>query len=201
MNKQYNIIADANSSYKLSKLPNLIALDGAAEIFKAQNILPTLIIGDLDSIKPSTHKYFKDKNVKIIQIDDQNSTDLDKGILHCLEHDATDIVIHNAIGSRLDHTLYNTRTLKKYHNNKTLIKIINESESIQYLQDCTIEISGNIGQNIAIMAADEAVVSSQGLKYEMTDYLIKFGASESTSNELAKPNAKLTIIGGAFLIS
>ncbi len=197
---EFNIIADASSEYKLSIKTNLIALDGAAEFLRTNNIVPSVIIGDFDKVTKSTLEYFSSKGVKIIQDLDQNSTDLDKGIGYCISNGATIINIHNALGGRLDHTLYNTRILKKYYNPNLVIKIFNTTETMQYFENSTIEVTGNLNSMFSLLSAPSAIITSSGLEYDMQDYSLEFGKSESSSNSLKYTTAIITINGYAFAI-
>src|SRR5277367_6590431 len=105
--KKFHIVANASPFLPIPTYPShdVIALDGAAETLKKFKIIPKIIIGDLDSISPKTLKFFAQQQVAIIKDSDQNSTDLDKGIRHALSLGAEEIIISNALGGRIDHTL------------------------------------------------------------------------------------------------
>ena len=192
---EFNIIADAHNKPIICN--NMIVLDGAAEFIKAT---PLVIIGDFDKVTKSTLDHFQNLGVKIIKIDDQNSTDLDKGIKYCLEQNATSINIHNAIGGRMDHTLYNTRILKKYYHPKVSIKLFHEDEVMQYFENCTIDARGDSKSRFSLLSAPSATITSVGLEYDMQDYKLEYGKSESTCNKLKSSTAKISIVGGALLI-
>ena len=192
---EFNIIADAHNKPIICN--NMIVLDGAAEFIKAT---PLVIIGDFDKVTKSTLDHFQNLGAKIIKIDDQNSTDLDKGIKYCLEQNATSINIHNAIGGRMDHTLYNTRILKKYYHPKVSIKLFHEDEVMQYFENCTIDVRGDSKSRFSLLSAPSAIINSVGLEYDMQDYKLEYGKSESTCNKLKSSTAKISIVGGALLI-
>jgi thiamine pyrophosphokinase len=192
---EFNIIADAHNKPIICN--NMIVLDGAAEFIKAT---PLVIIGDFDKVTKSTLDHFQNLGAKIIKIDDQNSTDLDKGIKYCLEQNATSINIHNAIGGRMDHTLYNTRILKKYYHPEVSIKLFHEDEVMQYFENCTIDVRGDSKSRFSLLSAPSAIINSVGLEYDMQDYKLEYGKSESTCNKLKSSTAKISIVGGALLI-
>lgn len=195
----YNIIADADETFIPAITSNIIALDGAAEILRKNNIVPQIIIGDFDKVTKSTLDYFAQKSVEIIKIEDQNSTDLDKGIRYCLDHNASTINIYNAIGGRMDHTLYNTRILKKYYNLNSSIKIIHNEEKLEYFEDVTLEINGKTGSRLSIISAPAAILISSGLEYDMHNHKLEYGKTESTSNSLKSNFAKIIIYGGVLI--
>ena len=62
----------------------IIAADGGANFLADHNIIPELIIGDLDSIEEQ--KINNVETQKIIRISNQNTTDLEKVLLLSLIH-------------------------------------------------------------------------------------------------------------------
>lgn len=197
------IIADSPSRLidgDVKSYDRVICLDGIAPYAYEAGIKPHIVIGDLDNISQNNINSLRKKGVKIIKVDDQNTSDLDKGISLALSYNATEIHILNALGGRTDHTLYNLRALRKHYTNSCIIKIINGQENIQYFKDQEIKVQGTIGDNIAIMAMPQAMVNSKGLKYELTDYKMNIGFSESISNQLAKKSATIHIKGEVLII-
>lgn len=195
----FRIIADAPLDAAFDG-DNLVVLDGYANRLLNTNIVPAVIIGDFDAVNPETLEHFSKLGSKIIHDTCQNSTDLDKAIKYCDSQKATEIHIYNALGGRLDHTLYNTRILKKYYKNSRRIKLFNGEEVAEFFQDCTLGINGEVGQNIAVMSAPKAVVTTSGLKYDMDALELEFGAAESSCNSTAKNFAKIQINGQILLI-
>ena len=202
------IIADADKNFidfPKSKDKALIVVDGAANNAYKIGIYPDVISGDFDSISDVALQYFKNSNkTKIINTPDQNYTDLEKSIIYCQkEYNPRNIYVLNAIGGdRLDHTIANFRLGKKFlDNNKNIIFIKYGNQCIQHIKNSRLEINGKIGDNVAILSSgDDAFATSNGLKYEMTDYHLIFGVQESTSNELIANNATIYIKGYGIVI-
>lgn len=193
------IIADAPSDIEIPE-GKLIVLDGFANKLLNTNIIPYAIIGDLDQITNQAISHFKNLGVKIIKDSCQNSTDLDKGINFCDLENASEIHIHNALGGRIDHTLYNTRALNKHHNNTRRIKLFNNDEILEYFSDCSLYLRCLENEPIAIMSAPKAIVTSNGLKYELNNLLLEYGKTESSSNTTLKKLVTLEIIGRSHII-
>lgn len=199
---KFHIIANAPLLQPLAYPPahELIALDGAAEIIRNDKLSPKIIIGDLDSISESTLKFFENDGTEIIKLLAQDTTDLDKGIKHALALGATEILISNALGGRLDHTLYNYRILKKYYKNLKKIRINTSQECVQYFEDAIVTIKSPKNSPIAIMSCPKAVVTSTGLVYDMKDYVLELGAKESSCNKVEKGVCNIEIKGSALII-
>ena len=94
----------------------IIAADGGANFLADHNIIPELIIGDLDSVEEQ-----KIKNVetqKIIRISNQNTTDLEKVLLNTQSPLTLGI---GFLGSRIDHELAALSALVKFSHKKIIL--------------------------------------------------------------------------------
>jgi thiamine pyrophosphokinase len=177
----------------------LIATDGAANDLRKKRLTPDVIIGDFDSITPRVRNAFDKQGVAFHETPDQNFSDLEKAIMFALQHGATDIVILSALGKRTDHTLKNISLLKKFFSSKISIRLVSATEDIRLVTG-KHRLSGKAGSRVSVVALTKAVVSSRGLKYDMTNYVLELGKSESTSNALSATTAHLEIHGKAILI-
>ena len=94
----------------------IVAADGGANFLADHNIVPELIIGDLDSVEEQ-----KIKNVetqKIIRISNQNTTDLEKVLLNTQSPLTLGI---GFLGSRIDHELAALSALVKFSHKKIIL--------------------------------------------------------------------------------
>ncbi len=89
-----------------------VAADGGANNAFAMGLRPDVIIGDLDSIRPSVLKAFASS--VIIQERRQDNTDLEKALDVCVAEHVDNVVILGATGGRLDMTLGNLFSVWKY---------------------------------------------------------------------------------------
>ncbi len=179
---------------------NLVALDGIANVLKEWQLSPNVILGDFDSISPDTKKFFESNKVELVYAPSQDNTDLEKAIAFCDERKARKIEIYNALGGRTDHTLGNMSFLKKCYRKDRPIKLYSEQECLEYLEDIRLTIHGKKGDRLAVLGFSKARITSSGLSYDMKDYLLDLGKSESISNSLALDRTNLLIQGQALLI-
>jgi thiamine pyrophosphokinase len=199
----------ANNGLELPKLKffsgrKIIALDGAANRLVEQNIIPDFTIGDLDSLSLSVRRWLLENGKEVIESDDQDSTDLEKGILFADKKGAEDIIICNCLGGmRLDHSIFNLRVLKKYHDERRRLRVLYEGSFAEYYPDKIIKVKGVKFDPIAVMSFPKATISSKGLRYEMKEYPIEFGDKESACNEIMSENGEceISIKGEAVIIS
>jgi len=202
----YVIVANSksiskNKLIKYSHESIIIALDGIANHLQKVGFIPNIIIGDFDSIKESTVKFFKKFKVKMIKIDDQNSTDLDKAISYCNQNKAKDITIINALGGdRPDHLIMNLRSLRKHYQPNRRIRILEKQYYLEYFKNRSLKIIGRENDNLAILSFPKARVTTNGLKYEMNNYNLEFGYKESSSNKFKKNLVYIKIKGEVVIM-
>lgn len=188
----------------------IVALDGAANTLLNLGIKPHIILGDFDSI--NTEKalpqvaishlktpYYNSQAIRIVPAPDQNNTDLTKGIRYCDQEGAQSIAIICATGRRLDHHEANLRSLYKEYRAKRPLIIHGEEQSVRLLRDEAFSFSGEIGDKFGAVAYPEAEISSEGLRYELKDFPLKFALSDSTCNELQSNKVNLTVRGNALI--
>ena len=172
----------------------VIALDGAGNYFEEFDFL----IGDLDSLLDAEDAIAR-QDPKVIQVSDQSSTDLHKGIRYADSLGATHIDIVNALGGRIDHAAMNIRTLRLLHSDTRTLCLIDSGQSLTYYEDSRIELEGKIGEHIGVLAAPTAIVNSDGLKYDMKNTKLEWGLCESSSNSFVKEKVMIEIRGGILV--
>jgi thiamine pyrophosphokinase len=176
----------------------LICADGGANTAKNLGLIPDYIIGDLDSVKDETLKYFNDKS-KIIRIKRQNDTDVEKCLKFAIKKKYVEVILLGAIGDRLDHSFCNLGIVKKFFH-KIKIRIISE-KSILTPYSGKVELDTIKGETISVYGLDDKTkITTQGLKYPLTKSLLPFGSKESTSNVAEKDYVQLKIEGGIIFV-
>jgi len=204
-NNEWLLIADGAplSPQKLRALAEnkqVMVLDGAYLYAKQAGLKIAILLGDFDTIAKEDLAAARASGIEIVHAPDQNKTDLEKGLLHLDQLQASQIDIAAATGRRLQHELYNLRLLKKYHRNDRSLIVHSAIEIIRYYQDTEIQITGKIGESIGIFAFPEATVTTSGLKYELTDIALHFELRNSVVNELAQVTVVVKIRGSVLII-
>jgi thiamine pyrophosphokinase len=90
----------------------IVAADGGANIARRFGLLPDVIIGDLDSLLPSTRRFFRTSS--IVRVRRQDNTDLEKALDFLVDEKCRSATILGATGKRLDFTLGNLSVLWNY---------------------------------------------------------------------------------------
>ena len=87
----------------------IIAVDGSVNKLFDLQIIPDVIIGDLDSLQN-----IKNKNIELVETPDQNKTDFRKTLEWCIEKNILNISIFGISGESEDHFLGNYYTLSDF---------------------------------------------------------------------------------------
>ena len=198
----------------------IISLDGATNQFLKNERKPHVILGDLDSIESAAEwgiketfsninddssPYYGIDGLLIVPAKDQNYTDLHKAIIYCDSVGATEIVIINAHGGRMDHELGNISLLKCLYRPDRPIRMRTDLQTLEFVhaskdKPMVINVSGKIGDYIGVVGFPKAtLVKSAGVQYTATHYPLEL-LSGSTCNPLTAEEAQLTITGDALII-
>jgi len=176
----------------------LFCADGGANYAKKLGLIPDFIIGDLDSIKNSTLKYFLNQS-KIIKLKRQNDTDVEKCLKFVIQKGFEEAVLTGVTGNRLDHTFCNLGIVIKFFNKIKLKLIAEESLLIPY--SGKVELKTSSGEIISLYGFDKKTkIKSKGLKYPLKNIILPFGEKESTSNVSLSEKIFLEITGGVIFV-
>lgn len=187
------------SKIKPRRANTIIACDGASDFLKTAGVVPNVIIGDLDSAKPETLKYFSKKKVAVKQVKDQNRNDLEKAIMFALSKQFRVIKITGLSGKRLDHTLNNLSILKKFHR-KASIQIY-ENGFTGELISRSAEFACGVGSIVSLIPMPKAVgVTTKGLKYPLKSSTLEFGVREGALNEAVGNLFSVKIKSGLLMV-
>jgi thiamine pyrophosphokinase len=90
----------------------VVAADGGANTARTYGVTPDIIIGDLDSIRPSTKRRFRSSI--ILHVRRQDNTDLEKALDFMAASGHGSVTVLGATGRRLDFTLGNLSVIWNY---------------------------------------------------------------------------------------
>lgn len=176
----------------------IIAADGGADYLKTENIIPDLIIGDLDSVKKRTLAFFKNRSL-IKKVRDQNTTDFEKSLFFCLKEKKDNIIVFGFSGDRADHTLNNFSILKRYYK-KFNIRLISDEFEIFFI-DKKIIFPYRKNETVSLLGLPKASkINSKGLKYRLKDTDLEFGVREGALNESTSSKVSIEFKSGYLLL-
>jgi thiamine pyrophosphokinase len=170
--------------------------DGGTRHALRLGIQPDVVIGDLDSLSATMRRHLK--QAKIVELADQNKTDLEKTIDYLLKRKAKRITVLGATGKRIDHTLGNVTLLAKYQSrvNLTLVDSTGEIEIVR----SRVSFRAKRGATVSLLALGRGVkVTTRGLRYALKNELLEFG-SRGVSNEVIGSTVEVLVHRGRLLL-
>jgi thiamine pyrophosphokinase len=175
----------------------VVCADGGANHAQTLGIKPDIIIGDFDSITPATKIFFQ--NILQLHLDDQNTTDLEKAIDHCLDRKITSIDVVGALGSRIDHTTGSLGCFKKY-GNKIHIRMIDSMGELTLIRK-ELHIEMREGEKLSLIPLDRCTgVTTTNLKYALNNDILELGVREAISNEATSIHVSVQVGSGTLLL-
>ncbi|NVO10996.1 MAG: thiamine diphosphokinase [Bacteroidales bacterium] len=169
-NCQPSTVVVANGKFPDHEIPlNVIAnadvvvcCDGATANVDKHGIIPTAIVGDLDSLTSFLKSKYADK---LHHDPDQNTNDLTKAIKWCLSRNHTTMDIIGATGLREDHTLGNIGLLPLYARMGARVRMFTDNGFIIPLLESQ-PIDSFAGQQVSIFSPNNLTkITSTNLKY------------------------------------
>lgn len=177
---------------------HVICADGGANIALRNSINPEVIIGDLDSILPSTLEHYKD-TCEIIKIARQSDTDLEKALKYAIQKKFTACILLSVIGDRLDHSFSNLSIAIRF-SDKIDIGIISGRSFLRVLGGRQV-LKTKKDEIISFYGIDEkTTITATGLKYKIHNTNLPFGKKESTSNCATDETVGLEITNGKIFV-
>lgn len=181
---------------ELLSAPAVIACDGAVRPLEEAGILPTAIVGDLDSLPVLLQERYADR---IHLIHDQEINDLTKAVRFARDAGYTDIQILGATGKREDHTLGNISLLADYAPWFRTIEMLSDyGRFVPLLQSATLSCTP--GQQISLFNLyPEGEITTEGLRWPVTRRKLT-AWWQGTLNEALGHTFTVTLSAGAQVI-
>lgn len=181
----------------------ILAADGATDYCVELGILPDLVLGDLDSISPSSLDILKERQVatQVFPVK-KDKTDSQLSLEYLVDMGATEITIVGALGSRIDHSLANIFLLKTLKDRGVRGKIVGDKNTI-YLIDDELILDKLEGHFVSIIPLDPggATVSLEGFEYKLSKVHIDFASTHGISNFILDDKGYIKIHEGQCLVT
>ncbi len=175
----------------------VVCADGGANYAGKIGIRPDIILGDLDSITPQTVKKFK--NIPLMYVDDQETTDLEKAILYCLNLKSSSVTIAGGLGSRIDHATGSLGCLKKYSSRCNIM--LYDSLGVLVPVRTFLRMRTQPGEHISLIPLTRCSgVTTKNLKYPLTNEPLEIGVREGISNEATGRTVSVRVHRGTLLL-
>ena len=150
-------------------------------------IIPHIVAGDFDSLKPETREFMEKRGTKFVTTENQDYTDVQKNTLVALEHNSKDpFLVMGGYGGRFDHTIGVIHA--SLWCTKTPLWLLDDNNLMVWLrpnlQHLSIPREWTTGK-CSLIPLSEPVdhIETKGLQYDLNGPL-ELGKSVSLSNRL-----------------
>lgn len=181
----------------------LIAADGGADHFQALGLTPDILVGDLDSITPTTLKRLESAGVEIIRYDPHKDyTDLELALLLAQERHCNQALVLGATGSRWDQTIASLLLPASQSLQDLDIVLIDGYQEVHLLRGgSSLELEGKPGNRVSLIpiSASAGGITTQGLEYRLEAEDLVLGATRGVSNVMLAKKACIHLRQGLLL--
>ena len=168
-----------------------ISIDAKLDNLKELGVKPNLILGDLDSTVIND----LDSQIEVVELSNQNKTDLEKSLDYCVANNIKKVLILGSSGLREDHSMANILIASTY-SDILHIELITSFYRIIFVRENTKINAPNAPVSIISLSSDNKITTS-GLKYDLNNEKLKsfsHGISNEVNGDSFTVKAESTII-------
>ena len=157
----------------------IVCADGGSRHAVSLRIRPTVILGDLDSLPRGIRRSLPSS--PIVLDTDQESTDLEKAIRHCIAAGCSSADIVGATGGRIDHTAGALGCLRRF-GGKIALRLIDRSGELRLLLNSErIRVTRGEAFSLIPLGRCRGIVL-RGARYPLSGESLEAGVREGISN-------------------
>jgi thiamine pyrophosphokinase len=179
----------------------VICADRGARHLQAAGIVPTLIVGDMDSLDSESAKRYETLGCRFIRHPrEKDETDTELALGEAFGMAPTEVWIWGAMGFRIDHTLANLSLLVQGAEQGVAVKLIDEWCEVFLVTRQTV-LEGEEGQTVSLLpfAGEVTGVTLTGFEYPLTKAVLAVGHPRGTSNRLVAGRGIIELETGCLL--
>jgi thiamine pyrophosphokinase len=181
----------------------LVAVDAGAEALARANIVPAVLVGDMDSITPDTREGFEALGVEVVLLPTaKDETDTEAALRLVIDRGVDDITVYGALGGpRLDHLVANILLLSSPWVADVGVRMVDDRHEA-FLVNGDAVFGGERGDIISLLPLTPEVknVSTTGLAYPLDGETLFRSATRGVSNEMMGLEARVTHGDGLLLL-
>jgi thiamine pyrophosphokinase len=187
----------------LESLDVLVAVDGGADALADLGLVPSLLVGDMDSISPEVLAGLEAQGVEAVALSTaKDETDTEAALRLVLERGASEIIVFGALGGpRLDHLVGNLLLLTAPWLDAVRVKLVDGRHEVFLVKGDSV-VTGRAGDIVSLLPLTPVVddVSTEGLLYPLRSEPLVQCQTRGVSNEMMGREARVTHGEGALLL-
>lgn len=170
-----------------SRAPLYVGVDRGADRLLLAGLRPAAVIGDLDSLSDVAKEKFADV---LYEVAEQESVDFEKALIRV---HAPTIYAVGFWGGRIDHSLAVLNVMARFASRRILL--IGPSDVSMIVSEAEVGLVLDIGTRMSIMPIGQSRITTNGLRWDVTDYDMGPTGKTSASNEAAAENIRIKVTG------
>lgn len=179
----------------------LIAADGGARHALKLGVIPSVIIGDLDSLSEAEVRAFNEMGVHILRYPpSKDETDLELALEHAMKSGYHPIIIVAALGGRLDQIIGNLSLLADPESIQADVRV-DDGLTEAFFITTKATVRGKPGDIISLLpwGMPAEGVNTDGLVYPLNKETLLPYRTRGISNQLLSDTAKISVKRGTVL--
>jgi thiamine pyrophosphokinase len=180
----------------------IIAANGGTHHALSLGKVPSVVIGDLDSLTSFEHDKLNEAGTKICGYSrDKNETDFELALKYSIEAGYREILVIAALGDRLDQTLGNLGLLTSPWLAKVDVRLDNGKEEAFFIRK-HCQVQGLVGDLVSLIPWGRKVggVTTSGLRWPLQGETLHPYKTRGISNELVGETASVSVQTGLLLV-
>ena len=183
----------------------IIGVDSGLELLYQNQIMPTHIVGDFDSVKPEVISYYKHKTgVPIREFNPvKDASDTEIAVRLAMELGVNELWLLGATGTRLDHVWANVQVLKVAHDAGVKAYILDKCNRISLVEkEICLSKETSFGPFFSVFPLGNEIkgLSIEGAKYPLKDYTLCPYGSLTVSNQFVEQEVHITFPEGILIL-
>ena len=183
---------------------HIICADSGAEVVMAARLLPSLVVGDFDSLDPARLAEVRRAGVQVVEYAvEKDASDVELALDQALVVNPTELTLWGGWGSRWDHSLANINLLaglaSRYPSMQ--IKMVDSHNVLRFVNQ-ELSWQGPIGSPVSLLPYSPVAegVTSQGLHYPLLNATLWREATLGISNHLCEERASVMVKSGLLML-
>jgi len=197
--------ADARDARHLTDADLIVAADSGANWLAARNVVPAMLVGDMDSVDPAVAERFASAGARVHPSpSDKDETDTELAVAAAVAAGADDLVVLAALGGlRLDHELANILLLADDSVRSAALRLVTGDVQVRAVHAGErLTLAARVGDVVSLLPVGGPAdgVVTEGLRYPLSGESLSVGRARGVSNVVVKEPAAVTIERGVLLV-
>ena len=174
---------------QLEDCQEIVCADGAARHLLKANKIPSVIVGDLDSLDPEVYKWVDAMSIPLERHPrDKDYTDGELALQAALKHEPDQLVIIGGHGGRSSMFMANLKILRRAHDAGVDATMMGRGETLRYVDEGEdLDLSDLHGATFNVLPiGGDAVVTIQGAQFEGERIELRGASARGVSNIVDK---------------